>query len=253
MEKESANYLISYRTLRQLIGVLGILLPFLCWMVNAIVNQFNLLRNPNFIDITQTEIYTPASNLKSSVSHYYYTAAGPLFTGLLITVAIFLFCYKGFPISRQNDRYAWLTDKGITNFAAACALLIVLFPTGSSTIITDNIHIFVSSQIVGRLHLIFASLFFLSMALMSVINFRRGPNKELINDAKGKLFMVCGWGIIACLLILLFYAISPNGDNWMGGKFVFVMEVVMLSFFGTSWLTKGESIPTEFFIRKVKS
>ena len=51
MDTNNNPYLISYRTLRQLIGLLGILLPFMCWMVNAWVNHLDLLNNPLWVDI----------------------------------------------------------------------------------------------------------------------------------------------------------------------------------------------------------
>ena len=211
-------YLISYRTLRQLIGVLGILLPFLCWGANALVNHLDLLNNPHFIDKSQTKTYIAGADLKASISHFYYTTAGPLFTGILITVAIFLFCYSGYPEKKKDDRFPWLTDKRITAFAACCALGIVVFPTDSPQKITDNIHIFVSSKMAGTFHLSFATLFFLSMAVMSIINFRRHPGKQLITDAEGKLYLTCGWGIVACIIALAIYASCSRWRCLVMGK-----------------------------------
>jgi len=251
MIKDTSQYLISYRTLRQLIGVLGILLPFLCWGVNTFVNHADLLNNPIFIDKCKSTDYIPGPDLKSSISHFYYTTAGPLFTGILITVAIFLFCYNGYPENRKEDRFSWLTDKRITVFAGCCALGIVIFPTDSTEKITDNIHIFVSSGIAGTLHLCFASLFFLSMAILSMINFRRNPGRILIKNAEGKLYIICGLGIVFCLLLLALYFIISPDCKWLWGRFVFIMEVLMLIFFGTAWLIKGKSIPTEYMLKKI--
>jgi len=252
MNTDTNSYLISYRTLRRLIGILGILLPFMCWAVNAIVNRSGLLTNSRFVDLKQTAVYHAGPDLKASISHFYYTTAGPVFTGILITVAIFLYCYNGYKQNRVEDRFPWLTDKKITAFAATCALGIVMFPTDSPMKITDNIHIFVSSRMAGTLHLSFATLFFLSMAVMSIINFRRHPGKVLLNNAKGRLYLVCGWGIIACILAMGVYAITPGGGDWLWGRFVYVMEVLMLVFFGTAWLVKGKSIPTEFVLNKIE-
>lgn len=247
------NFLISYRTLRRLIGVLGILLPFMCLGVNAFVNHLDLLNNPVFVDKKQTATYIPGADLKASISHFYYTAAGPLFTGILITVAIFLFCYNGYPENKKEDRFSWITDKRITAIAAICALGIVIFPTDSPKIITDNIHIFVSSKTAGTLHLICATAFFLSMAAMSIVNFRRHPGKELITDAEGKIYLICGWGIVLCISLMAIYAIVPTGGSWLWGKFVYIMEVFMLLFFGIAWLVKGKSVPTEFLLNKMKA
>lgn len=253
MTTNNNSYLISYHSLRRLIGVLGILLPFLCWGVNSFVNDLHLLNNPYLIDAHQSKVYVAGANLKSSVSHFYYTTAGPLFTGIMITVAIFLFCYKGFPKDKMNDRFAWLTDSALASFAACCALGIVTFPTNSSDTITDNIYIFVSSGRIGKLHEIFAVLFFLSMAVMCIINFRRHPNKQLIRGARGTLYLVCGWGIIACLVILGINNFISGGGNWLWGRFVYFMEVPMLLFFGIAWLVKGKSSLTEFILKKTEN
>lgn len=252
MRSKNNVYLISYRTLRQWIGVLGILLPLLCWGVNTFVNHFDLLNNSLFIDTSQTAVYIAGADLKPSISDFYYTASGPIFTGILITVAIFLFCYAGYPENKKEDRFSWLTDRRVSAFAACSALGIVTFPTGSVQKITDNIHNYVSSPQAGTLHLIFAALFFLSMATMSIVNFRRHPHKELIMNAEGKLYLTCGVGIVVCILILGIHQVVPGGEGWLWGKFVYIMEVIMLLFFGIAWLTKGKSIPTEFVLEKVQ-
>ncbi len=246
------NQVISYYAIRRLIGILGIALPFLCWTVNAVVNDFDLLNDALLVNTSQSSAYHPDGNLKSSISHFYYTTAGPLFTGVLITVAIFLFCYKGYPLSKKNDRFYWLTDNRLATFAALCALGIVIFPTDSANPVKDNIHIYVASNTVGTLHLVFAALFFLSMAVFSIINFRRKPGKILITDARGKLFLYCGWGMIACLVLLATYSFIPGNPLKLPYYFVYLMEAIMLLLFGTAWLVKGRSIPTEYILEKIE-
>ena len=127
------SYVISYHALRQLIGILGIALPFLCWGTNAFVNHYDLLNDPLFVDARYSQPYQAGVNLKASISHFYYTAAGPLFTGILITVSIFLFCYKGHEQKPQDDRYAWLSDTRLAMLAACSALGSVVCPTGSES------------------------------------------------------------------------------------------------------------------------
>lgn len=243
------NYVISYLTMRQLIGILGILLPFMCWGINVFVNETGLLTDSRFIDAENTQTYIPDINLKSSISHFYYTAAGPLFTGILITLSIFLFCYTGYP-RKEGDRLGWLTDKRITTFAAICALGIVIFPTDSDAKISDNIHIFESSRLVGGIHLASAGIFFFSMAVMCIVNFRRRPDlTEPLNDAEGKIYWVCGWGIILCLLTLLIGFILKSKGIDPGFHFVFITEAIMLVLFGTAWLVKGKSSPTLYMLK----
>jgi hypothetical protein len=243
---------ISYRALRQLIGILGMALPFLCWGVNAFVNHAGFLSNSLFVDRSQTLPYNPCISLKSSISHFYYTAAGPLFTGILITVAIFLFCYKGHRLKKEDDRVSWLTDNLLATFAAICALGVVIFPTGSEEKISDNIHIFVASEITGYIHLGFATLFFVSIAVLCIINFRRNPGKVFIQSPEGTLYLVCGWGMLSCLALLAVVSFTPLHDlSWMPYNFIYIMETVMLVLFGTAWLVKGKSTPTQYVFSKL--
>ncbi|MBX2925482.1 MAG: hypothetical protein KF746_25010 [Chitinophagaceae bacterium] len=242
----ASSYVISYHAIRKLIGVLGLLLPFLCWGVNSIVNALDILNDGRFVDLSQSAAYVPGSGLKSSISHFYYTASGPIFTGILTTVSVFLFCYKGYPVQKNKDVWYWLTDNRVATFAAICALGIVALPTGSEEKITDNIHIYTASAGAGRIHLTFAALFFLAMAVFCIINFRRHPDekKKLKTDREGKLYLVCGWGMIASLIILAVYSFSSlHTTACMPYYFVYLMETVMLIFFAIAWLVKGRTIP----------
>jgi len=245
------TYVISYHTLRQLIGILGIALPFLCWGVNGFVNENDLLNNPAFVNKDFSSEYTAGANLKSSISHFYYTTAGPLFTGILITLAIFLFCYQGHSKKEAQDKFAWLSDGLLSRFAATCALLIVVFPTGSDEKFTDNIHIFVSSDAAGTLHLIFAALFFVAMSVFCIVNFRRNDDKTLRKDAEGKIYLYCGLGILALLIMLLVNMLMEDPNQPATGSFVFWMETCMLILFGTAWLVKGKAAVTEFVLNKL--
>lgn len=242
------NYVISYHALRQLIGILGIALPFMCWGVNTFVNHIDLLNNPAFVNAEYSSTYSAGANLKSSISHFYYTAAGPLFTGVLITLAIFLFCYKGHEKNKDKDKFAWLSDGLLSKMAACCALLIVILPTGSAKPITDNIHIYVSSDGAGLMHLLFAGSFFVIMSVFCIINFRRDGENGFITNPEGKTYLICGIGILMLLAILLF---SMVGDWKTGGSFVFWMEAAMLFLFGLAWLVKGKSVVTEYVLEKL--
>ena len=93
----------------------------------------------------------------------------------------------------------------------------------------------------------------MSMALMSLVNFRRHPGKVFIKDNEGTVYLVCGCIMLAGILILCMYFVFDNSNSWLNGKFVFVNEVVMLCFFGIAWLVKGKSIPTAYLLRKMQS
>lgn len=231
---------LSHIKLRRLIGILGGSLPFLLLATNYFINTTDLLNNSNFILEKCTDNYVSEGSYKYSISHYYYTPAAELFTGILITVAIFLFSYKGHPLKEGELP---ISDELLTNIAASSALGIVLFPTGNGDqCINDNFRIFVASETTGVFHFIFASIFFISLALIAIYNFRR--TAELKDFGKGKhhnFYRICGFGILTCLMLIFIYV------HWIEDVFVwldnlhpvFILETIALLFFSTCWLVKG--------------
>jgi hypothetical protein len=232
--------LISQNLLRRWIGILGITLPFILWISNSVINVTDILNNPAFINKCQTDYYLPDGNLKSSISHFYYTASGKFFTGILITVAIFMFTYKGHPL-RPGER--GLSDNAMSTLAGIFALGVVIFPTASDATITDNLYRYVSSNLVGTVHLSCAASFFIVLAFMSIVNFRRGEKIEDYGKLNyHKLYLRCGQVMLGSLgILLLYFFISDShlGKKLHDYKFVYVMECVCLIAFGISWLTKG--------------
>lgn len=160
IRRTKPNLVMSYHRMRQTIGWLGILLPFILLTGNFYINQLDLLNNENLVN-TNCNIYISNSSLKSSISHYYYTTVGELFTGTLCAVALFLFCYRGYP---KRDEELIPSDSFMTNLAGVCALGVVIFPTASEYCISDNIRTFVSSQLTGYIHYTFAAFFFITLS-----------------------------------------------------------------------------------------
>lgn len=252
--KQNKELQISYLTLRKAIGWLGMLLPFALLIGNYCINQLDLLNNPWFIKTDCYGTYVPNGSFKNSISHYYYSSVGELFTGTLGAVALFMFCYKGHP-KRRSER--GLSDGVMTNLTAFFALGLVVFPASTDQCISDNMRIFLSSQHTGYIHFTFAALFFISLALMSIINFRR--TETVANFGKGSnstLYLWCGITILVCLVIIVIYASLFQGHYPGLDKFrpVFVFEAIALIAFGLSWLTKGKInfyyIPKKLNIKK---
>ncbi len=235
--KETKEYmLISYKTMRKAVGWLGMLLPFALLLLNYFINETNLLNNNWFVKTECQSQYEAQSSWKSSISHYYYTTVGELFTGTLCAVALFMFSYKGFP---KNKNEKGLSDSLMTNLAGAFALGVVLFPTSSSTCISDNIRSFLSSDNTGYIHLTSAALFFVTLAFMSIINFRRTETVGVYGQTpRDKLYFWCGIAMFLCLALLVVYIAFFEG--WfMDLHPVFSLEALALQAFGLSWLTKG--------------
>ena len=242
---------ISYLTLRKAIGWLGMLLPFALLIGNYVINNSNILNNSWFLNTDCNGPYVPNDSYKNSISHYYYSTVGELFTGTMGSVALFLFCYKGHPKRRGET---WFSDNLMANLAGAFAMGVVVFPVSSEHCITDNMRSFLSSQNTSYIHFSFAALFFISLALMSIINFRRTATvKDFGKGSNNKVYLWCGIAILICLFIIFIY------NAFLYGKFpgldsihpVFVLEAFALLAFGFSWLTKGK-IDLAYIPKKLK-
>ena len=75
-EHDDGIWIKSGKTLRRLIGILGISLPIVLVLVS----------------LTFFDLNSPLE----SISHYYYTRAGAVFTTILSLIAIFLMVYSGY-------------------------------------------------------------------------------------------------------------------------------------------------------------
>lgn len=100
-EQDDGIWIKSGKSLRKLIGILGIGLP----LTLLLFTYFN------FNSISPLE----------SISHYYYTNAGTIFTSILSLIAVFLLVYSGYEF----------IDFAISTLAGVFALFVVLFPTGN--------------------------------------------------------------------------------------------------------------------------
>lgn len=232
--------LISFLTLRRWIGILGIGLPWACWIANGVINGLDLLNNPKLTTLPSGFTYQPESNIKSSISHFYYTASAPLFIGVLITVAIFLFSYKGYP-PKKDEKFPFITDNLITSLAAIFALGIAIFPTGSSAPISDNLFIFTAAPLLGTVHYLSAALFFILMAILCLVNFRRkGLLASFGRSSVDWVYVTCGWTILASLLLIALFSFVWKDlipSHW---PTTFILEAVALTAFGAAWLVKGK-------------
>ena len=208
------NLLISYMTLRKVIGILGMLLAGVC-VIGGLV-------------FANTEILP-------SISMYYHSNMRDVFVGLLIAVGMFLLTYKGYD---KKDQEIML----VTGFSA---LMIPLFPCTNiydpvSTVGFMNLN----PNISNFFHLLFAGLFFVLLAYNSYFMFTRTnpliamtPNKIKRN----KIYKISGITIFVCIILLVLSSIFM-GELKDQYKIVLILEQIMLVAFGISWLVKGEAM-----------
>ncbi len=240
---DASKEVVSYYTMRKTIGWLGMALPFILLIGNLIINTYDLFNSKTFVKTPPDYagyVYKSEASWKSSVSHYYYTTTGEIFTGTLFAVALFMICYTG---HKKRDDDFGLSDNAMTNIAGWCAIGVATFPTSADVSITDNLRRFISSETVGYIHYAFAGTFFVTLALMSLINFRRTDNKGFGMGADDAAYKTYGIIMLLCIVLVgVFGYLSSHGfESLRNYNITFILEAIALVAFGTSWLRKGRA------------
>lgn len=210
----------SYQTLRRLLGELGLLLPVSLYIVNGF-------------------------RLEPSISQFYYTQAGTVFTGILISFGLFLFTYRGHRKNKLPGQNEWVSDNLLTNIGGVLALITVVIPTaygeGWETVcrhpLCHDVHW------INLIHLVAAAGFLAVMGGMAYFKFTLNPDEE-----KWKLILFRSSGIIvwsSILFMAIYIYLRNQGLEWFPNA-IFWGETIALLAFGTSWLVNGH--PEEMWI-----
>jgi hypothetical protein len=155
-----------------------------------------------------------------SISETYYVT--PPLVGVLTTAAVVLMCYKGYSTK----------DHVISALAGLFGLMIVLFPCNCPAA-GDIVGFFqLPVKISDIIHCSSAVAFFLLLSYMSLCQFTQGKNDTRNKRIKNIIFKICGIGML-CSLALMVIPINFFAKT-------FVVEAIALTFFGVSWLVKGE-------------
>ena len=213
MNRESGNetsLVYSYLELRRIIGLLGILFPFILALGALIFFS---------------------TGTQSSVSAYYHTEMRDVFVGILFAIGFFLLTYRGY------DR----SDNRAGNLCCIFAIGVALFPCTPDAGATNTDHI------IGYIHLAFAALFFLTLIYFSLCLFtktdpEKPPSRRKIQ--RNRVYKTCGYAMLICILLIALYIILPDS---VASAFeplnpIYWLEALAVLFFGISWFTKGEAI-----------
>ena len=152
-----------------------------------------------------------------------------VFVGSLCAIGIFLMSCRG---------YDW-RDEIAGRMACVFAIGVALFPT------TPYADATAGDRIIGRIHLSFAALLFLTLAYFSIVLFTetaldKSPTSQKLK--RNKVYLVCGYTILACILCMAVIALPPVRPLVERFEPVFWLESIAVFVFGVSWLTKGETI-----------
>lgn len=234
--KEARNDLVlSYLTLRNLIGFGGMLLPVALAVFPSRTSEY--------------------LGFEPSISDYYYTDRGDILVVILCIIGAFLITYYGYCFKE------WL----LTFLAGICGIGVAFVPTEigcdqcALSVHTGHGGVFKTLAGTGW-HFAFAATFLLSLAIMSLVFFTRGGDDQNIGEKstqkaiRNRVFRICGWVIIGSLVILGAYFVVHHltGLDVKPFPIVYVFEAVAVEAFGFSWLVKGQTLwpDGEHYVKK---
>ena len=194
------------RRVRNLAGFLGMILPWLSLIGASIVAK---------------TVGVPDDFWRTlSISATYYIT--PFLTGILTAAAIVLMCYDG---------YDW-RDNVVTTVSGVFGIMIVLFPC-NCTVATDYVGAFqLPVSVSNFVHCFSACAFFILLSINSLFLFTLGESGTKMKKIRNIIYRVCGIGMLSALILMVlpinFFAKT------------FIVEAIALTFFGISWLVKGQ-------------
>ena len=197
-----------YLRIRNLCGLLGIILPWLALFSAGIAVH-------------------PSSEWWWSISATYYQS--PALVGVLVPASIVLISYIGY-----NSM-----DNIVTSLSGIFGLGIILFPCNVSWIPEGTpVGFFqVPIEISNTVHTICAALFFILIAINSIFLFTKsGPTITKSKKRRNLIYRICGWSMLGMeVCFVLVKALGAPGFSTM------ILEIILLHLFGFAWLVKGEA------------
>jgi membrane-bound metal-dependent hydrolase YbcI (DUF457 family) len=220
LQQTNNDYIVSYMAMRQLIGVIGIALPF------ALIIGNRLLGNEHWLQI--------------SISHYFYSYMHIAFVGVLCILGGVLISYR-----EKEYRFA----NSVATFAGYFAILVAAFPTaykgfqGNHYFDTTVWHAWFK-----YIHFGSAALLFVCFAIFCFVIFQKSdegfvpshfPEKKKLRN---RIYKLCGWGIVISILMIAgctLYEHITKEQTTFTKYATFIFETTALLCFGNSWLLKG--------------
>jgi hypothetical protein len=214
MTDQDKELVVSYLTLRQMIGWVGLLMP-LTVRLGALL--FEGIRSTN------------------SISAYYYTGMRDVFVSTLVLVGALLSCYRT-PARRDN----WVAV--VAGVAAVGIGLFPMEPIYAVEILRRYPEMAEAKCYINRgflgFHFLFVTTFF-ALSFISVY-FRfsaftpENPTKQKL--IRNKIYKVCGAAMLVAFVTIGFLALFNKGGS------VFWPETLAVVAFAAAWLVKGQMV-----------
>ena len=185
--------------LRQVIGILGMFLPFAVVFFAAVFGSEECL----------------PQNCFSTISATYHTNAGPIMVGLLFCVGLFLVTYDGY--DRQDSIVSTISGIAAMGIAFFPCTLKVLSIDSAGHSLGTRVGIFhLPIEVSNIIHLALAAAFFLLLAYNSFFLFTKTKNKDSMSNEKKKrnlLYKICGLIIFASIICILVINLLPTFND----------------------------------------
>jgi hypothetical protein len=166
----SSDFVISHVLLRKLVGLIGILLPFVL-MIGGWASS--------------------SASFPESISGYYYTDMRNFLVAGLCALGVLLIAFRGYGSA----------DSLFTGIAGFCVILVALCPTKPPLGLGRH---FTSQQdVVGDLHVVFAAAAFIALGLTAL----RFAGKHQSNAA---IHQACAGMIFSCVLVACLWSLLPG-------------------------------------------
>jgi len=201
-EERNEDYVISYRQLRMIVGIIGCALPVVLVLGNVLL----------FSD-----------GLAPSISDYYHTGMRNWFVGSMCAIGVFLLSYRG--PERQDDR--------LGDWACALAVAVALFPPHQEGEAISPANI---------VHYVSAGTLFLVLAIFCLALFTKTDKEITPAKAREiRFYKLCGWTIIVCVVLAPICSFLLRDDfTILGLPPVLVLESIAVLAYGASWFRKGK-------------
>jgi drug/metabolite transporter (DMT)-like permease len=200
---EGKRVLVSYLTLRRVVGILGVSLPPILVVGCVVLGS--------------------GAELQDSISDYYGTDMRNVFVGVLFAIGLFLFSYRGY--ERKDDIAG--------DLACILALGVALFPTTSESKAIRAVHFLSATGL-------FLVLSYFSLVLFTKT--KRGVSPTPEKQIRNWIYVACGGIMLACIASIALYYALLQSTPVAAIKPVFWLESMALWAFGLSWFVKGETV-----------
>lgn len=217
--RASHQLVVSFLTTGRAIAILGIFLPtsMLAWSLLT------------------------GSSIRGSLSEYYFTPVRDLMVGTIITMAVFLWSYRGFS-DRDDDLRA---DRRVGKIAALAAVLVAFAPiTPRNDDRCTLVQCIIGPQPAAFVHSIGAAVFFICLAIFCLILLPRSVVRGAGERMRVRIYLGCGWIIVAASAFIAIWQFLPAEVIFSIGRYrpVFWAETAAIVAFSSAFIVRGRAL-----------